>query len=79
MPRSLPTPSTSLPPSITEPASAASSPHPDVLLKILEALVAAGGLVRELDPVTGMTVYRSPVTSPLILIFEGPIFFKLPP
>ena len=34
--------------------------HPDALVKILEELVAAGSLVREVDPVTGMTVYREP-------------------
>jgi hypothetical protein len=33
---------------------------PDLLIKILNELVAAGGLVREVDPVTGMTVYREP-------------------
>jgi hypothetical protein len=33
---------------------------PDFLIKILNELVAAGGLVREVDPVTGMTVYREP-------------------
>jgi hypothetical protein len=31
---------------------------PDARVKILEELVAAGSLVREVDPVTGMTVYR---------------------
>jgi hypothetical protein len=34
--------------------------HPDSLIKILDELVAVGGLVREVDPVTGMTVYREP-------------------
>jgi hypothetical protein len=34
--------------------------HPDFLVKILEELVAAGSLVREVDPVTGMSVYREP-------------------
>jgi hypothetical protein len=34
--------------------------HPDPLVKVLEELVAAGNLVREVDPVTGMTVYREP-------------------
>jgi hypothetical protein len=34
--------------------------HPDSLVKILNELVAAGSLVREVDPVTGMTVYREP-------------------
>jgi hypothetical protein len=34
--------------------------HPDALAKILDELVAAGGLVREVDLVTGMTVYREP-------------------
>jgi hypothetical protein len=33
---------------------------PDSLIKILDELVAAGGLVREVDPVTGTTVYREP-------------------
>jgi hypothetical protein len=33
---------------------------PDSLIKILDELVAVGGLVREVDPVTGMTVYREP-------------------
>jgi hypothetical protein len=34
--------------------------HLDPLVKILDELVAAGGLVREVDLVTGMTVYREP-------------------
>jgi hypothetical protein len=34
--------------------------HPDSLIKILDELVALGGLVCELDPVTGMTIYREP-------------------
>jgi hypothetical protein len=33
---------------------------PDPLVKILDELVAAGSLVREVDPATGMTVYREP-------------------
>ncbi|HEY1431806.1 MAG TPA: hypothetical protein VGF39_09290 [Stellaceae bacterium] len=33
---------------------------PDSLIKILNELVAAGSLLREVDPVTGMTVYREP-------------------
>jgi hypothetical protein len=32
--------------------------HPDALVKMLDELVAASSLVREVDPVTGMTVYR---------------------
>jgi hypothetical protein len=32
----------------------------DSLIKILDELVAGGGLVREVDLVTGMTVYREP-------------------
>jgi hypothetical protein len=34
--------------------------HPDVLIKLLDEHVAFGSLVREVDPVTGMTVYREP-------------------
>ena len=34
--------------------------HPDALAKILDELAAAGGLVREVDLVTGMNVYREP-------------------
>jgi hypothetical protein len=34
--------------------------HPDALIKILDEHVAAGSLVREVDPVTGMIVYREP-------------------
>jgi hypothetical protein len=34
--------------------------HPDPLVQILEELVAAGSLVREVNAVTGMTVYREP-------------------
>jgi hypothetical protein len=34
--------------------------HPDPLVKILEELVAAGSLVREVNAVTGKTVYREP-------------------
>jgi hypothetical protein len=34
--------------------------HLDPLIKILDEHVAAGRLVREVDPVTGMTVYREP-------------------